>query len=667
MPHKNYSDSFNTYAVSKLPTFSDDFSVDNWTDVGTDYFVGSGRNNFTIKRPNLQDNYDFRDIGFVLSDTKWVMRFKIVFTSNTKSTGAGTYLWFVLSDSTAGQQVAQDSIGMGFVTSSTQDDVFLAKSDGTGLDETTGFPSPAPITEFVGLVTRYVEVKRLSSTSAKIEIFSDSAFTVSLGSQTRTVSAGTTGLRYLKMSSWNIFASTYNGTQIGYIDDVEIWNGVDKGTTFFQDDFSGLDNWVDAGTGVGVNTATDVLDWDTSDSNANNSTVNDLTTVDNSNWLLRFKLTINNLVQGTDLTASIFYLGVSSISQASGSSTAQDFIGFRLLNNLNNLEWNIFNTNNQGLGVAGADATFTTVPAVGTIWVVIRRTSPDSYDVSFYSDSNYLNLIQRRTGITTNGTNTLRYIKFTNDNTGDGTENGVQNGTIDDVEFYDRTIVANNILKPVPELNFDFSSATGWVQTGTGVSINTTLRQIDGWSTDGAIDKRVTFDMGINGIVSESDWTVEFEYEWSASNLPAHAPLVISNNNQHFDLFAPILSDDVIGVVHGITSNQLTIYSKNDLVATNVSTGIAVLANVRYYVRLERIRDTTVKLSVFSDPDFTNHATGSPIFQTVSSSIDSLRYIMSANLYSGGLGRTLTGFLKNLKIYRTQRGTEKENKYLVIG
>lgn len=44
-------------SVNNPPNFVDSFAENNWTNVGTDYFVGSGRNNFTIKRPNLQDNY----------------------------------------------------------------------------------------------------------------------------------------------------------------------------------------------------------------------------------------------------------------------------------------------------------------------------------------------------------------------------------------------------------------------------------------------------------------------------------------------------------------------------------------------------------------------------------------------------------------------------------
>lgn len=667
-------DDLEFFSGSQIETsFNDDFSIDNWTDVGTDYFVGSGRNNFTMKRPNLQDNYDWRDIGFDLSDTEWVMRFKIVFTSNTVSTGAGTYLWVVMSSTTGGQQTAQDSIGMGFVSSSAQNDVFLAKSDGVGLDESTGFPSPVPINEFVGLVTRYVQVTRQSAISAKIEIFSDPAFSVSLGSQVRTIPAGITGLRYAKMSSWNIFASTYDGTQIGYIDDLQIWNnttelstGAQVGTRTFQDDFSGLDNWTDYGVLFGVNTGTDVLDWDDPTNSIQSGSYRDLigTTVSDTNWTLKFKI---NITTQTFYTLNDAILHVGLFSTSSGMQTAQDglFLQFYASSNAFTSEIQFRHADGVAPKPGTFDVSFTHKCTIETLFVKLKRTSATTWEASLFSDSAYTNLIERRITTCPSTITGLRYLQVASSGDPDATARLA--GTIDDVEFYNDVSVANTPLKPIPELDFPFNTSTGWVQTGTGVSVNTTTQQIEGWSTDGAIDKRVTYDMGSDRMLNESDWTVEFEYEFSASSLPAHAPLVISNNNQNTDLFGPVLSDDVIGVAHGLTIDQLGIYTKDNLTATFSTNVIPIVVNTRYYVRLERIRDTTVKLSVFSDPDFTQHITSSPIFLTIASTIDNLRYIHSENLYSGSILRTLTGVLDNLKIYRTQRGTEKDNKYLVIG
>lgn len=210
--------------------FSDSFATDTWNDVGTDFGVSGGVLNWKMKR-ELANNLTWKDLtGAVISDTKWFMRFKLVITTHTASTGVASYVWFVMSDnSTGGDGTSQDHLGMGYVHGSADQTVFVADGNGTALDQATtgGF------TEFGGTMTRYVELERLSATSFRIQIYSDSTFTTSTGSSTQTVSSLITNLRYFKLCTFNLATSTYNGVQVGYIDDLQFWDNKTKAEAIF--------------------------------------------------------------------------------------------------------------------------------------------------------------------------------------------------------------------------------------------------------------------------------------------------------------------------------------------------------------------------------------------------------------------------------------------------
>lgn len=206
---------------------------------------------------------------------------------------------------------------------------------------------------------------------------------------------------------------------------------------FFSDDFSGTDQWNDVGTGIGVNTTSDELDWDVADSQNNNGAAYNLgSAVNDSQWTLRFKLKNDNIVKGSDLTAVILSVGLSDKNQTAGhSTTAQDMIGLRILLNLNNQEYDIFDSNNQTPRTVNTDAPFARIPTTETLFVEIKRTSTTTYSVSLYGDSSFTNLLETQTGSTTSSLNGLQYIRVFGDDSGDGTEDHILDGIIDDVVF----------------------------------------------------------------------------------------------------------------------------------------------------------------------------------------------------------------------------------------
>ena len=218
----DYTSPASAVATSEGTTFSDDFASDTWNDVGTDYGVSGGVLNWRAKR-EVADHITWKDLtGAVVSDTLWKMRFKLVLTTHTQSTGVGCYTWFVLSDNSSdGEGTAQDNLGMGFLSyNGIVNYVFATGGNGVALEpvQTGGF------SELNSTVTRYVQLDRISATSFKVELFSDAGFTTSVGSHTAVVSASIINLRYFKIVSWNQSTSTFNGVDIGYIDDLQFWD-----------------------------------------------------------------------------------------------------------------------------------------------------------------------------------------------------------------------------------------------------------------------------------------------------------------------------------------------------------------------------------------------------------------------------------------------------------
>lgn len=674
-------------------TFQDDLTTStNWASTGTKVTISGGKINWDAKATDTLEQGVSHDFGVgVVNGKSWTLRFKFtvdtfVFqTSNSMDLVIGLFA----EDHTKKADVTTTGwhgIYGNWAVTNPLENVAIITNDGSAI---TGGTLPLLLNfnqmynSHATIQIAYCELKRTSATLAEFNIYQDPAYSVLLSKGIVAIQAGLTeDLRYLMVKTFDN-AVIVGGSWSGTVDDVEFYNGIaprpllprlidtlQEDVSYYTTQGEADAKWVSSDTAkVRANITTDVIDFDFVRDNTNDCIVYDLGSggVSDSNWVLQFKLRFTSL-SFTDWAM----FGISDSDQTAGRTTAQDFIGIQwtyetgvgsqvafVADDNNNVALSL------NLGLSGVGFNFTTGV---DYYCKVHRTSSTTYYVEVFTDSAYTNSVGKQLGTMTSTLANLRYIKFVGPQFTGTTE--AMAGTIDDIEFFNGVSVANTVKRPNPDVEFDFSTSNGWVQTGTGVSVNTTLGQIDGWSTDGAIDRHVTFDMGTGGILNELNWIVEFEYEWSASNVPAHAPLVISNNNQNTDFFAPVLSDDVIGVMHSdlfTFTNSLTIYTKDNLTASFSSNSIEIFANVRYYVRLERVKDTTVRLSIFSDPDFTQHITGSPTFLTVLSTIDNLRYIHSENLYSGSIIRTLTGFVKNLKIYRSVRGTDKDNKYLVIG
>ena len=163
--------------------------------------------------------------GSQLSNTAWVMRFKIRFSA-WGSSGVENNLWVVLSqnykDFTVNDSI-DEGIGIQFENNTTSayhandinNDVSYASLAGTG-DATQNW-TPSVDTDY------YVEIKRTSSTVYTVSVYTNEDYsTGNVGTLTGACTAQ--DLRYIKIM--NRHATATERTITGTIDDLYIWNSV---------------------------------------------------------------------------------------------------------------------------------------------------------------------------------------------------------------------------------------------------------------------------------------------------------------------------------------------------------------------------------------------------------------------------------------------------------
>jgi hypothetical protein len=207
-------------------------------------------------------------------------------------------------------------------------------------------------------------------------------------------------------------------------------------TATFEDDFSGADNWTDTGSGWGVNTTTDVIDFNAdSPHNVTEGLYYDLGSALSSVFTIRFKLTIANFNVGSSSIENHLYFGVSDSTSHVRTQT-QDIIGIHSTHwTGGNANWKTMTANNAALP-GTRDYTFTHALQAETLYVQIKSLSSSQFQVDFYSDSGYSTLIES-SGAQSHSATGLRYLKFQQRNNAPSGDDHTLNGTIDDVEVYD--------------------------------------------------------------------------------------------------------------------------------------------------------------------------------------------------------------------------------------
>ncbi len=169
--------------------------------------------------------YDlFTNNGITVSDTEWILRFKHDTTVVDAGSSTGKYLWIGLfdSDETVDSETTQDAIAFYLNIASGGNGINLAQRDGVILSN-AGTNSTLTKTNTAS-DTYWVELKRESSTLARLSLYSDHLFTQLIESTTLAIPASLTGLRYIALKNRNLATTT--GFLNGNMDDIDFWNGI---------------------------------------------------------------------------------------------------------------------------------------------------------------------------------------------------------------------------------------------------------------------------------------------------------------------------------------------------------------------------------------------------------------------------------------------------------
>jgi len=158
------------------------------------------------------------DLVTPLSDTEWLLRFKINFSTITTSLSNDIFIGISDSDQTVAVNANQDALMVNWNLRAGQA-WGASSSDGTQpLNNNQDVKNPTVTTG----TDLFVEIKRISAISFSAELFSDSGFSISLALSTGVTSAGVTGLRYIKVINRADINET--GQIIGTIDDVTVFD-----------------------------------------------------------------------------------------------------------------------------------------------------------------------------------------------------------------------------------------------------------------------------------------------------------------------------------------------------------------------------------------------------------------------------------------------------------
>ena len=422
----------------RTPTFEDDFSSDNWTDVGTQIGVSGGKMVWNALRSGSNQG-SYYDIGTAnISETEWVLDFTLDIDVMTEG-DTNAYFTIGLSDtSTMNVNTSQDFIGLltFLATSSNNNSRFMATgaNGGTtisGTDFTTSDP------QTLGLF--YVRIRRTSATECKVAIYSNSDYSTLVEEQTVTITSGLTGLRYLKLTNLTVSGAgtgVFNGT----MDNVKYYNSTTSTTTpatwtmqpTFQDDFS-TDRWVDMDSSkIGVNTTLERLDFDIKRDGSNDGSALDLgRTLSDTKWRVDYDLSLTTLTESGN--SVILHVGLSDEDQTSDSANSQDAYTLRIdvwsAGQVTKL------TDSEAQTLEGTTLhTFTDLTTTD-YYISMIRNSATQCQLIIYSDSARTTVVED-SGIktTTSGINGLRYFKVTNGGGSSGT--GAIIGNIKNLKIY---------------------------------------------------------------------------------------------------------------------------------------------------------------------------------------------------------------------------------------
>lgn len=218
------------------------------------------------------------------------------------------------------------------------------------------------------------------------------------------------------------------------------WLKLKEYSTFF-DDFSGTDDWTDSNSSIiGVNTGTDVMDYQEADGDLDEVTYIDIGALGaDAEFILRMKFNIAAFTQSGTSSSNRIIFGLSSANDIAAETT-RDEVGviWRLTGTGASInKFYAFTADGAALPLSGTDFSTATPSTTGgdgsgNYYLKITGDGAGNYTFSIYSDSSYSTLIESET-IADAGITGLRYIVIRS--VSFDTAGNTMSGTVDDVQF----------------------------------------------------------------------------------------------------------------------------------------------------------------------------------------------------------------------------------------
>ena len=556
-----YKDSKRIVASSddtvETPTYSDDFSgTDDWADQGSGVGVNTttDRLEFDSWTDNSTNNSSTLDLGSALSDTAWVIRFKLQWTgfSNTTDWTAPAIGMFSADSSTGGNS-AQDMLFYWSIANGSEKRVYLSSADNSTI---SGTDHNLNLSWKLN-TTYYVELVRDGSN------FSATVWTGKFGgsivaSGTDTIGGTVSGLQYFGAKSP---VTNRGGSFSGWLDNLKIWNGVtsvtdrptnvqdnsllvekDTGDRYWFDAESArtptytadlsTSSWTTGGTGtqVTVDTINEEIDFSVPSTSSHLAQAYyDLTTVSDTNWVIRSQLDLDTVTQGSVVNDVFFSHGIGSISNNINDS--QDFLG--LMIRVDDTKTDIFAVETDGSAPNNETTTlFTRQAQAETLYVEMKRDSSTSFTINLYSDSGYSTLLESKTITIPSSLTGLRYIKVTSLQ---GFSDSELIGSVSNIKFYNgvtSTTAPATWNNPYGDYVFTFNNDQTGNEAQTYVYVDTTNSWWYGYSgTNASADTGQYINLGSE---LSDDWTMAFKVitnqDGNTNSLNAIIGFSLSNN-----------------------------------------------------------------------------------------------------------------------------------------
>jgi len=200
--------------------FSSDNFVDSTSLIGVD--TTNTRLDYDIRRHSTNDisSYDFGEGE--ISNSKWVLRFKLTTDTITGGGSSHKMAFFGLSSGIGSWSSSVDKIGFHHQISSNSAERDIHPSYGDGADYNSGSQSELS-TALTNSQTHYYELTRLSETKYRIKIRSGSHSGTLVEDEEYTIPSTIQNLRYFVIVNDNSYS--VSGSLVGYINDLKFQNG----------------------------------------------------------------------------------------------------------------------------------------------------------------------------------------------------------------------------------------------------------------------------------------------------------------------------------------------------------------------------------------------------------------------------------------------------------